>query len=154
VENDRRRKILAFSRSECTPAQIVLELNAEGTDYITHGNFHDDEFTRAWQHLRLVLEDAIDKRTRRQLLQDWPADFPAPTDTTLYRWLQRAVALKLVCQEGTGRKNDPFLYWLPDQEAKWRQDPMYEFQKQYKESVKMMNEMFPATRPPILGGNS
>src|SRR5262249_33449033 len=34
---DRRRKLLAFSRYEDTPAQAVIELNPEGTDYSVHG---------------------------------------------------------------------------------------------------------------------
>jgi hypothetical protein len=79
------------------------------------------------------------KRTRQQLFDDWPADFPAPADTTLARWLKRAVALDLVRQEGTGRKNDPFRYWLPEQEAKWKEDPMYEIHQLIREANKQVH---------------
>ena len=71
-----------------------------------------------------------DKRTRRQLLEDWPPDYAAPCDTTLYNWLLHAVELGLVRQEGTGRKTDPFRYWLPDKDAAWKADPVHEFLEQ------------------------
>jgi len=47
------------------------------------------------------------------MLDDWPADYDKPDSTTLWRWLSRAVAQGVVRQEGTGRPNDPFRYWLP-----------------------------------------
>jgi hypothetical protein len=140
--DDRRRNILAFSRHERTPAQTVIELNPDGTDYLVHGTFQDNEFTENWSRLRMVLEDAPGKRTRQQLLTEWPPDFPAPPDRTLWRWLARAVTLGLVLQEGTGRRNDPFRYWLPDQEAKWRSNPMYEIHQLIEESNrKTMGEL-------------
>jgi hypothetical protein len=37
----------------------------------------------AWPVL-LVLEDADDKLTRRDILAQWPADFPRPADSTLW----------------------------------------------------------------------
>jgi hypothetical protein len=133
---DRCRKLLAFSRHAQTPAQRVIELSADGTDYLTRGDFLEDEFTQHWTCLRMVLEDAPNKRTRKQLLADWPADFAAPADMTLSRWLNRAVALGLARQEGTGRKNDPFRYWLPEQEAKWKEDPMYDIHQMILEANK------------------
>ncbi len=134
ADADRRRKVLAFSRYDQTPRQRVIELNADGTDYLVHGSFQDDEFLRHWDQVKMVLEDAKGKRTRRDLLDDWPADFPRPGDMTLVRWLNRAVALGLVLEQGTGRKNDPFRYWLPGQEELWRQDPMYELHRQIEEA--------------------
>jgi hypothetical protein len=137
---DRRRRILAFSRDERTPAQRVIELNAEGTDYLTHGDFHDDDFAQNWSRLLMVLEDAAGKRTRRQLLEDWPADFPRPEESTLWRWLQRAARLGLILQEGSGRKNDPFRFWLPRREDQWKEDPMFEFQRMMEENKRKVLE--------------
>ena len=113
---DRRRRILAFSRHHETPRQLVIELNEAEDDYIVHGDFAADEFTQNWERLRLVLQDARGKATRQQLLDDWPEDFPCPHGSTLLRWLQRAVAAGLVCQEGSGRRSDPLRYWLPRQQ--------------------------------------
>src|SRR5262245_49948823 len=121
---DRRRRILAHSRHDETPRQLVIELNPEGTDYIVHGSFEDDEFTQNWQRLCMVLEDADDKKTRQELRREWPADFVCPSDPTLYRWLTRAVAAGLVCQEGSGRRADPFRYWLPTKQSQWADDPI------------------------------
>ena len=69
----------------------------------------------------MVLEDAPQKLTRGDILAEWPADFDKPADTTLKRWLGRAVERSLICREGTGHKADPFRYWLPAIEAKWRE---------------------------------
>lgn len=130
---DRRRRILAHSRYDQTPRELVLELNADGTDYIVHGDFSADEFSQNWHYLRTVLEDAPDKRTRQQLRADWPADFPCPSEATLARWLTRAAAAALVCHEGTGRRADPLRYWLPGQEKKWRADPNYSIRQLLEE---------------------
>lgn len=115
-EEDRRRRLIAFSRSARTPRQVVLELNADGTDYRNLGDFAVDEFLSNWERLRVVLEDAAGKLTRREILAQWPADYPRPADTSLYCWLCRAAGLGLIAQGGAGRRNDPFRYWLPGHE--------------------------------------
>lgn len=137
--DDRRRRILAFSRHDCTPSQCVVELNLDGNDYLSHGDFQDDDFAANWKVLRMVLEDAPDKRSRKQLLEDWPADFTRPQELTLWRWLQRAINLGLVLQEGSGRKNDPFRFWLPNQEAIWKQNPLWELYRSIEESNRQVN---------------
>src|SRR5262249_2091167 len=66
--DERRRRLRALSRFEETPQHWVIELNAEGTDYLSHGDFQTEEFTEHWERLRMVLEDAPRKRTRQELL--------------------------------------------------------------------------------------
>jgi hypothetical protein len=122
--DDRRRRLRGYSRFAETPRHLVIELNADGTDYLACGDFHEEEFTQSWERLRQVLEDAAGKLTRREILAEWPDDLERPDGTTVWQWLQRAVARGLVRQEETGRKNDPFRYWLPGQEAKWRRRPV------------------------------
>ena len=140
-DEDRRRKILAFSRFDQTPRQRVIELNAAGTDYLVRGTFQDDEFLANWDKVKMALEDARDWRNREQILADWPADFVKPSETNLRRWLQRGVALGLVVQKGTGKKNDPFRYALPGKEEVWLKDPMYRFNRQYEEDKRSLQEM-------------
>jgi uncharacterized protein (DUF1501 family) len=36
-------------------------------------------------------------------------------------WLNRALASQWIAREGTGRKADPFRYWLPEKVAEWRE---------------------------------
>ena len=72
-----------------------------------------------------VLEDADQRLTRRQLLKHWPQDFPAPDETTLWRWLDRAVRDGRILRDGTGRKNAPYRYCLPAKAEAWRADPIH-----------------------------
>lgn len=116
-EGDRRRRVLAYSRFAETPKQQVIELIPEGTDYRARGDFREEEFTQSWDVLRAVLEDAGRQMTRRELRANWPQDHTAPTEVTLGRWLERGVELGLVQQAGSGRKGDPFRYWLVGRKA-------------------------------------
>jgi hypothetical protein len=122
-DNDRRRKLQAFSRYPETPRQRVLELNAEGTDYTCLGTFVEGELAASWHLLHAVLETAPAKWTRRDIRRQWPGGRP-PDDSTLYRWLEQAAAQGLVRKQGLGFRNDPFRYWLPAREAAWLQDPL------------------------------
>jgi hypothetical protein len=140
VENDRRRRLLAWSRLEETPRQFVIELIAEGTDYAAHGDFAQDEFVPAWAALRRVLEHAPDKLTRMEILRAWPEGETAPSRATLWRWLERAVAEGLVLREGVGPTSDPFRYWLAEQEAKWAADPVRELRRQQEEGIRLLQE--------------
>jgi len=123
ASDDRRRKLLAYSRFAETPRRQVLELDKTGTDWRSLGDIEEEEFTQGWKLLHRVLEEAREKLTRAELLAAWPEEHEPPAATTLWRWLDRALGLKLVQREGTGRKNDPHRYWLPGQEEKWRTDP-------------------------------
>jgi hypothetical protein len=130
---------MGFSRFAETPADRVIELNAAGTDYISLGDFAEQEFRRGWPLLRLVLTAARDKLTRRDILADWPPDHERPGDTTLWRWLERAAEQGSVLRDGEGRCSDPFRYWLPEKEAVWRSDPLWVLlQEQQREAEKLL----------------
>ncbi len=133
----RRRRLLALSRHAETPRQLLLELNAEASDYIALADDYEDEFQSTWPVLRTVLEDARNKLTRDDILQEWPADFDKPAPSTLRKWLDRAVGRSLVAVEGSGRKSDPFRYWLPEREAVWKQDPLYQLMELQRQQVKL-----------------
>ena len=114
-DDDRRRRLYAFSRFDDTPRQRVIELTADGTDYLSHGTFQDEEFATQWQTLQAILAAAPCPLSRVEIGQHWP-HAPVPDATTIYRWLERAVALGLVCKEGRGLRNHPFRYGLPESE--------------------------------------
>ncbi len=126
----RRRRFLSFSRHEETPRQLLLELNPEGTDYLPVPEDADQAFSAAWHIMRMVLEDASCKLTRQQILAQWPADFDRPNPATLWKWLNRWLDAQMIARDGTGRKNDPFQYWLPEREAAWNADPVYQLLEQ------------------------
>jgi hypothetical protein len=116
VVGDRRRRVRAVSRFEETPGERLIELTADGTDYTVIENPGGEEFTAGWEVLRMVLDEARKKMTRRDMLKLWPPDFPKPSDGTVWRWLDRAVELGHISRQGTGRRNEPFEYWMPERE--------------------------------------
>jgi hypothetical protein len=122
-DDDRRRWIQARSRFAETPLQKVIELTADGTDYVSRGTFHEEEFAARWEVLRGMLAAAEAKYDRLEILERWP-DEEQPDKVTLGRWLERAVGLGLLRKDGRGRKGHPYRYWLPQREAVWRQDPL------------------------------
>jgi hypothetical protein len=163
----RRRRLLAVSRYAETPRRLLLELNADATDYHTLTDDPTDDFATNWDPLRGVLEEAPQKLTRRDILDEWPTDFEKPGITALRGWLDRAVAVGMVVCEGSGRKRDPFRYWLPQREAVWKQDPLYEVFEEQRRTLKLPFESlsehkrkradddlsFPASRFPDEGDN-
>jgi AAA domain len=126
----RARRFFALSRHAETPRHFLFERAADATNYVRLPDTQDDDFQQHWDILRMVLEDATHKLTRQQILDDWPADYAKPDAGTLWRWLTRAVALSLIATDGTGHKNSPFRYWLPQSEARWKKDAMYVLREQ------------------------
>jgi hypothetical protein len=122
ASEDRRRRLVAFSRFDETPSERVVELTADGTDYRCLGTLEDAYFADGWRQLVAVLERAERKLTRGEIHAHWP-DGPAPDDATLRRWLARAVRDGLLRRDGQGVKGSPYRYWLPTREAAWMADP-------------------------------
>jgi AAA domain len=137
--DNRARRLYARSRHAATPRHLLMELSADGTDYVRLHDAEDEGFHEHWDVLRMVLEDAPKELTRQQILDDWPADFLKPARPTLWRWLGRAVAGGLVLSDGTGRKTDPFRYWLPGAEERWRaENPLYDLERQQKKELELL----------------
>ncbi|HEX3150412.1 MAG TPA: AAA family ATPase [Gemmataceae bacterium] len=124
-DDDRRRRLFAYSRHRATPRRRVIELTPDGTDYVSLGDCAGREFEDNWPILHGVLEDSNGKLTRKEILDQWPADFVKPSKVVLWRWLDRAIKDKLILHEGTGRRNQPFQYWLDGMEEVWKSDPFY-----------------------------
>ena len=112
TDPDRRRVIEAYSRHEETPRRRVIELTADGTDYVSHGALCEDDFAPNWEIVHSILAAAGGALTRREIRQRWPTDRPRPDETTVWRWLERVVGEGLVEQVGLGRRNDPFRFQL------------------------------------------
>jgi hypothetical protein len=128
-EADRRRVLRAGSRYAATPRQLVIEWNADGTDYLARGTLADEEFREEWLQLAPYFASAPAKLTRRELRTLLPTGRGSPSDRTVWRLLERAVAEGVLLREGTGHRDEPFRYWLPQREAEWMKDPLYVLQK-------------------------
>jgi hypothetical protein len=122
--NDRRRALVAYSRYEETPRDLVIELNAAGTDYEARGEAGQDEFRETWSRLRAALAAAPGKLTRREIAARWADDKPPP-EASLRRWLNEALARGELRCEGAGTNESPLRYWLPEAEQRWMADPLY-----------------------------
>jgi hypothetical protein len=139
--DDRRRKLLGFSRHTATPRRQVIELTPSGTDWLSHGDIEEEAYTHNYRVLRTVLADAPDKWTRPEILAAWPAEEPAPSLRTLLRWLERAVEAGEVQRDQTGTRNDPHRYWLKGQEAKWKaNDPLWEYNQEGEQVLRELRE--------------
>ena len=123
ADDDRRRRLQAFSRFADTPRQLVLAWSADGTDYENLGSFVEGEFVGSWRLLRAVLAEASRKLNRHEINKAWPEGEVRPARSTLQRWLKQAVERGLVTQDGEGTKDKPYRYWLPERVPVWMQDP-------------------------------
>jgi hypothetical protein len=121
---DRRRWLRAVSRYPQTQAGVFIELATDGRDYavLAAPDSAADAFAAGWPALRGVLTDTWQRLTRRELLEEWPDDHPTPGRTQLADWLERAVAAGCVARQGTGRRKDPYRYWLPGREVELRRE--------------------------------
>jgi hypothetical protein len=136
-DDDRRRWLQGLSRFPETPRQKVIELTADGTDYVCRGTFAEEEFAAHWDVLRGLLAEASWKYPRAEILRRWPRG-KRPDKATLGRWLERAVEMGLLRKDGRGQKSHPYRYWLPEREDAWRQDPF---------SAALMPELFQTGGP-------
>jgi hypothetical protein len=128
---DRRRRICTYSRYEETPRHLIIELNADGTDYLLRTDADGTPLAQPWPEMLHVLQSASDKLTVKKILESWPTEEHRPNNSTLSRWLKRATQQGVVCCCGTGYRGDPFRYWLPGHEPLlW---PGYNASEQEKE---------------------
>jgi hypothetical protein len=141
LDSDRRRRLQAFSRYEQTPEQRIIELTADGTDYRVCPDAQAEESARFWKVVQAVLEDAARPLTRRQVLEQWPEDHQAPALLTLWRLLDHAVLQGQAQRDGTGRRNDPYRYWLPGHEARWQNNPWYRLEQIEKSDRETLRQL-------------
>jgi hypothetical protein len=113
---DRRRRICAYSRYVHTQRHLIVELNADGTDYLLRTDAVGTPLVRAWPEVHCLLANTTDKLTLQTILERWPVEENLPDRSTLWRWLKRAMQQGLVCFEGSGYRGDAFVYWLPGRE--------------------------------------
>ncbi len=142
-QDDRRRRLIAFSRDAATPRAQLLELSADGLAYaLVNEPPPPDDFSENWPILQMIFEDADRELTRAEIPTAWPADFSCPKPTTLRKWLDEAFDRGLIQREGSGRRSEPFRYFLPEKMAKWQADPIYQLNQKCREAQKIMLSNF------------
>jgi hypothetical protein len=119
---DRRRRLRAYSRKDETPRHLLIELNAEGTDYTVPTPESRLNTVERWAEVEAILASAFAKMTHSEIVELWPEDRDPPDRATLYRWLRAATQEGRICCAGSGEKGDPFRYWLPDRAPILRPD--------------------------------
>jgi AAA domain len=112
---DRRRRICAYSRYTETPRTLIVELNAEGTDYLVH-TAADASVIRPWPALQEILEGAHEKLSLNAILERWPDEEKCPTRRTLSRWMTRTTQQGTIRSTGNGTRGNPVVYWLEERE--------------------------------------
>jgi hypothetical protein len=128
---DRRRRVCAYSRYAETPRHLILELSADGTDYLVRTDAAGSPLVQPWPEMQHVLANASERLTQQTILERWPAEGDAPERSTLSRWLRRAAEQGVICRSGGGYRGDPFRYWLPGREPLlWPGDRASEEEKQ------------------------
>jgi hypothetical protein len=100
----------------------VLELTADGTDYVGFGPSAEPDFERGWPVLQGLLEQAEKPLTRRELLRRWPEEGMRPAKLTLWRRLDRTVQEGWVLQDGLGTRKEPYRYELPGMVERWQEE--------------------------------
>jgi hypothetical protein len=118
-DDDRRRWLRAYSRSEETRRHLILERTPAGDDYLGHDAASHEAGTETRHVLSMVLEDADERLTQREILAQWPDDFRKPDQATISRALRKGVEEGQIRVQGSGRKTDPYRYWLPAKESEF-----------------------------------
>jgi hypothetical protein len=113
---DRRRRIWGYAHYVETPRHLLLELSADGTDYVVRSDATGTPLVQPWPEIEYVLAHASDRLTQQTILERWPVEGNPPDRSTLSRWLRRATEQGVVCCRGSGYSGSPFRYWLPGRE--------------------------------------
>jgi hypothetical protein len=118
---DLRRRLRAYSRHSCTPANLVMAWTEDGLDYVNQGTSDEPDFEHGWPTLKQVLSQADEALSIKKILLAWPDPAIPPSKQTLWRWLTRAFNERQVEKSGEGTRRDPYSYQLPGMIEVWHQ---------------------------------
>ena len=120
-EPDRRRRLMAWSRRDTTPRQLLIEMTADGTDYVTANPAEPEGLLIG---IIVQLLEAQPNLCASEILDRWPAGQPRPRPAALYAVLSRAIQDDLLVRTGTGNRYDPYRFRCKGSEAIVNQDPV------------------------------
>lgn len=139
---DRRRRLRGYARTEETPRNLVIELNADGTDYTVHADAALAASHARWPEVEAILARAVTRLSHREILENWPDDRARPKRSTLYRWLRAATEAGQLCCDGAGDNTDPYRYWLPARAPMMKPDAGASDEEMNAWNQRYMDEMF------------
>jgi AAA domain len=114
--DDRRRKLTALSRHSETSRNLFYEWNPATGEFQIVTDSNEKRFREHWPHMQAILAKRTTPATHREVLMDWPIEIEKPPASVLYRWLNRAAEEGLVERTGTGARDKPYRYALPEGE--------------------------------------
>jgi hypothetical protein len=109
---DRRRVLTGHGRWDETPTEVVLELTADGSRYVVHGDRGDV----AGKDLRRVITGLLPNEPPGWTAEKVRVELPekaAPGKQKLLDALRDGSEAGDWRREGEGRKGSPFTYWVP-----------------------------------------
>jgi hypothetical protein len=146
ASEDRRRRLLGWSRHAETPRHRIIELNADGRDYVNLGDVEQEALRPVQQTLCEVLKQARKKLTSAEILAAWPPEHPKPSAATLWRVLTSAVERGELKRDGEGVRTDPFYYWAPSLEEYWKSDAMARLIQDNADNARKLSRQFPGMK--------
>jgi len=110
----RRRHLFGLGRYPEIPQYLLIEMNAEATDYAVLADAALDAvaFAPILDQLRVLLGQAGCPLTRQGILERWPHAATCPSPSTLWRWLMRACELGVLVRDGDGMKGAAYRFTL------------------------------------------
>jgi hypothetical protein len=117
------RRLLAWSRWDDTPRRRLIALTPDAEDYLLLSDDVPDESRPVRDLLWLILSVSPTTLSCQEMLEQWPPEAPRPAKLTLWRILSAAVERGELLRDSAGICSDPYRYWLPSLEERWKNDP-------------------------------
>ena len=114
-----RRLLTAEGRRPGVPARLAYELDPATGAFRAVPDPGERQFAENWGLVAGLLRAKREPVTCRELLTDWPAEVPPPSESTVYRWLGQAAATGLAVRDGRGTRDRPWRYRLAGPGAAW-----------------------------------
>jgi hypothetical protein len=113
LESDASRRLLsAQSRRTGAADRLAYEWDAAADEFRVVADPRDRQFEENWQAVVAVLQGRTGAVTAKEIREVWPDEAERPKLATLYDWLNRGHAKKLIRREGRGTRVNPWRYRL------------------------------------------
>jgi hypothetical protein len=106
--HERRRVLTGYGRSDETPAELVVELAADGSGYSALGDRQDVARARATDAIFAILPTTDPGKSYKEIQED--LEQPKPRKTTIMAVLDRGISDGDIDKSGRGISGDPYRY--------------------------------------------